>query len=69
MSEKPTFILEKLITASEKAQPFVCSMSCPCVKKEGEQWTHADVCKELTGSINEAKSLLEDTKTLLRLLA
>ena len=68
MSKKPTLILERIITASEKAQPFVCSMSCPCVKKDGEQWTHTDVCKDLSSAINEAKELLVDTKTLLRLL-
>jgi hypothetical protein len=36
--------LEKLL---QKVAPIICSYLCPCVKKDGEVWTHGELCKEI----------------------
>lgn len=34
-----------------KAQPHVCSMLCPSVKREGDPWTHKDLCTHITAAL------------------
>jgi hypothetical protein len=34
-----------------QAQPVVCSVLCPSVKKAGEEWTHSPLCQSLTAAL------------------
>lgn len=41
----------RLATALELAAPFVCSHSCPSVKKTGTEWTHSEICHTVTAAL------------------
>ena len=34
-----------------KAQPHVCSALCPSVKRDGDLWTHKDLCAHMEAAI------------------
>lgn len=38
-----------------KAQPHVCSMLCPSVKREGDPWTHKDLCTHITAALTATR--------------
>ena len=46
-----------LIRALEMAQPVVCSMLCPSVKKTGEEWLHVQKCDSISLTLRTAKSM------------
>jgi len=46
-----------LIRALEIAQPIVCSMLCPSVKKTGEEWSHVQKCDSISLTLRTAKSM------------
>ena len=36
----------------EKAAYYVDSMTCPSVKRENEEWTHSELCKEISDTLD-----------------
>ena len=34
-----------------KAQPHVCSALCPSVKRDGDLWTHKDLCAHMEAAL------------------
>jgi hypothetical protein len=42
-----------LLALLVKAQPIVCSLSCPSVKRTGEEWTHSDICRAMSDAIEQ----------------
>ncbi len=40
-----------------QAHAVVCSAECPSVKKEGEEWTHVDLCRNLSLLIAEIENV------------
>ena len=46
-----------LIRALDMAQPIVCSMLCPSVKKTGEEWSHVQKCDSISLTLRTAKSM------------
>lgn len=38
----------------EAAAPVVCSYCCPTVKKTGDEWLHADLCRHVNAALSPA---------------
>ena len=47
----------EMVEALRIAAPFVCSMLCPSVKRENEQWTHVASCTAVTSALTAARAL------------
>ena len=42
------WVLARLLA---KAQPHVCSALCPSVKRDGDLWTHKDLCAHMEAAL------------------
>lgn len=43
-----------------KAQPHVCSALCPSVKRDGDLWTHKDLCAHMESALTATSQFVGD---------